>query len=115
MQQDYNRIGIDATTRQQAKIGFVQLHKHGGSVRAKEVTVEEVGGAGSEWNIRLDDREVFAQTQSVAAGGTPETFVPDQNRYGTGDNLPLEIETTNQESSSETLNVGVLLESVGEQ
>lgn len=109
MKNDYNRTGVDATTRGTALIGFVQAHKYGGSVFVEEIMVEEVGGQGGFFNVQLDGRQIFSNTQSVTTGTTPETFEPDQNRHATGDNLALDFEVVNQESASETYNVGVLL------
>lgn len=110
MKQDYNREGIDATSRQTTTIGFVQTHKFGGTSRVEALIVEEEGGQASEWNVQLDGSDLFAQTQSVTTGTTPEEFIPDQNQYTASDTAQLEFVTTNQESNSETLDVGVLVD-----
>lgn len=113
MRHDYNAIGVSATALGTTHIGFVAAHKFGGSVFVEEVIVEEDGGNSGLWNVQLGGRELFSQTQSVATGTTPETFVPDQNRYATGDNLELIFDRANQESGSQTYNVAVSL-STGE-
>lgn len=87
MKASYGNVGAGGQSAQTIAthdLGFLQIHKFGGSGYVEEVIVEQEGAQDAEWNIIVDGSNLFSSTQSVASADAPETFVPDQNRYFTG-------------------------------
>lgn len=112
MKHDYNHE-VTANTVQTHHVGFVQVHRFGGRGFVRSVVVEQTNNADAEFNVNVDGSAVFGSTQSVAAGDTPETLYPDQNRYFTGPSVAVQLDVTASASFADQLRVGVLISDDG--
>jgi hypothetical protein len=103
-------MGIPADAVATETVDLIQAHKHGGSVTALAVVVEQTGSADAEFNVELDGEDLFAAEQSVAAANTPEEFIPEQNRDAHDDEaVELAVDVSSAAAGAgEELNVSVL-------
>lgn len=111
IRQDYQNESIDPASAAATQLGPVTIHRYGGSVYAKLVTAL-AGADDVEFNVNLDGNALFSATQSFTQSGVFQDFVPDQNRYASGQGVGLEFEVTDATSgaSISTLFASVLLE-----
>lgn len=105
---DYTHENIDASGTGTTELGPVQIHRFGGAVYAKLVSVQQVDAADAEWNVNLNGNAIFSVTQTVSASNQFEEFIPDQNRHASGQGFSMDFEVTTAGTS--TLIAGVLLE-----
>ena len=116
VRQDYTPGGtLDPATAQENQLGPVNLHRYGGAVYAKLVTAL-AGADDVEFNVNLDGNAIFSATQSFTQSGVFQDFVPDQNRYASGQGVDLTFEVTDATSGAaiSTLFTTVLLETEGD-
>jgi len=105
--------GIDATQSSgtKTKLGFVMIHRYGGSVRAVEVAVEQKLAKDAYWNITLGGNNLFSASQSVTVSGRAEIFYPDQNRFAAASALPVEfVMKASSNTANSTIDVSLLVE-----
>jgi len=111
MKQSYGNVGgggTDAASIATSTIGFLQIHKFGGSGFVEAVVVEQESAADAEFNVLVDGSNIFAASQSVASADAPEEFVPDQNRHFTG-SAALELDVTASSGTAGNMLVDVLV------
>lgn len=111
IRQDYTDNTLDPSTTGQTQLGPVNIHRFGGTVEAKIVTAL-AGAADLSWNVNLDGNAIFSATQVFSSAGIWEQFHPDQNRYASGSDVPMEFDVTSATSGAaiSTLFASVLLE-----
>lgn len=82
MKADYVREEISLNTSGVQHIGFINVHKFGGSIRAVLATLR-ASSTSPVWVLQLNGNDLHA-SGSVAASNTAEVITFDQNQYAAG-------------------------------
>lgn len=98
----FGEIAADVATV--TSLGVFLSHEADSTIEVIEVAVEQTTNADAEFNIKLDGANLFSTAQSVTAGDTLETFIPDQNKHSTAGGLAVEVSST---GSADVLNGGI--------
>jgi len=110
------KTGIDATQASGTVVplGYIGIHRYGGSYEAFEVYARQRGTAGKPkayWNIRIAGNPIFTSKQSVAELNADKKFIPDANgRYGAASAARVELAMV--ASGAGTLDISVLVRRV---
>jgi hypothetical protein len=93
--------GIDATSTGSTTAGFAAAAFPGSTLELVNVTAEQTTNADADWNIEVGGDDAFSTEQSVAASGTPEQFVPDQNQYDSDDTSTIAVDVSSAGTGGE--------------
>ena len=101
--------GIDATTAATTRLGYVMVHKYGGSVEVVEAIVRQTKAKDATFNIKVGGKEIFSSDKSVAKLGSAEIFIPDQNKYHAASMLAVDfVVKTSSGTAGSKFDVSVL-------
>ncbi|HDN73686.1 MAG TPA: hypothetical protein ENG16_01510 [Archaeoglobus sp.] len=107
--------GIDATKPKGTKtrLGYIMIHRYGGSIEVVEVIARQSGAADAYWNIELAGNNIFSTSQSVAAADKDQIFYPDQNKYAAASALPVDfVMKASSATAGSTIDVAVLVKRI---
>lgn len=96
---------IAADSAVETSLGVFLSHQSDSTIEVISVAVEQTTNADAEFNILLDGEYVFSTAQSVSAGDTVETFIPDQNKHSVDGSLAIEV--TSAGTGGDVLNGGI--------
>lgn len=110
MKRQSERMGIPADAVGTETVDLIQVHKFSGAVTVLAVVVEQTDAQDADWNVELDENDLFAAEQSLGPPDMPREFIPDQNREAHDDRavrLAIDVSAASGTAGSE-LNVSVL-------
>lgn len=95
---------IPADSATETPLGVFLSHQSDSTIEIISIAVEQTTNADAEFNILLDGEYIFSTPQSVSAGDTVETFIPDQNKHSIDGSLAIEVTSA---GSPDVLNGGI--------
>jgi len=107
--------GLDATASAGTEypLGFIQVHRYGGSIEVVEVVAQQRGASDAYWNITVGGNNIFSTSQTVTASNRPQIFYPDQNKYAAASALLVSlVMKSSSATSGSKLDVSVLVRRV---
>jgi len=108
-----NNIDATAPAGTRTRLGYVQIHRFGGSIEVVEVVARQTLASDAYWNIELNGNNIFSTSQSVATSGKPQLFYPDQNRYAAASALPIDfVMKASSNTANSRIDVSVLVRRV---
>jgi len=112
-----SRVGLTATSLTSGTttpLGYIGLHRYGGSYEAFEVIARQRGTAGgtkAKWNIKIAGNPIFSSGKQVGELGADNKFIPDADgRYGAAS--AARVELVSHSSGGGTLDIAVLVRRV---
>ena len=113
-----SKTEIDATLTSGTVVplGYIGIHRYGGSYEAFEVYARQRGTAGTPkayWNIRIAGKPIFKSKQSVGELNADKKFIPDADgRYGAASAARVELVMAASGAEGSKLDIAVLVRRV---